>query len=321
MKGAERSEAPSTLDTIKDKWYEQSGAASSTDCPRKGHVFLQDHAGRRTIVNTVCNSWRCLACRDSNMARFKALVRTGCFSMERCSFITLTYKAGSERLERAGCVARDWKAFWRRLVKKRPELKGIPILRVMELTKKGTPHFHMIVGETQLRARCWGNELREPLYRARMAECDCLAHVFAREWSVVQGGESYIVHATGVRSARGAGAYLAKYMRKEFDSDRAEELGMVRRWSTSRAWPREPRVRLEPRGGWKRSWFSPGHVERLETFKDLDPGLRERRMTENQALESERRAAGALMKMVGGTDEHSDVGKANVSKEHHGGSR
>ncbi len=300
---AERSEASSTLDTIKDKWYEVPGAASSSDCPRKGHILLEDRKGRRTIVNTVCNSWRCKACRDSNMARFKALVRIGCSSMERSSFITLTYKAGSERLERAGCVARDWKAFWRLLVKENRDLKGIPVLRVMELTKRGTPHFHMIVGGTSLKARCWGNSLYEPVFVARLPACECLAHVFARAWVRVQDGESYIVHATPVRSARGAGSYLAKYMRKDFDGERGEALGMVRRWSTNHSWPREPRGRLKGTvEGWRRSWFAPGHVEGFEKWPGLDPDLRERRMTEGQAKEAMRGSARALLNMVGGSN-------------------
>ncbi len=147
---------------------------------------------------------------------------------------------------------------------------------------------------------------------ARMALCECLAHVFGRVWSEVQGDESYIVHATGVRSARGAGAYLAKYMRKDFDGDRAVELGMARRWSTNRAWPREARARLKPTGGWKRSWFSSGHVEGLESWKSLDPDLRELRRSEGQAREVATGSAAALVRMLGGMNGNADVSSENV---------
>ncbi len=242
--GPERSEGPLSLDTTKDKWYKR-GAASSSDCPRKGHLLLEDWRSRRTLVNTVCNSWRCLACRDRNMARFKALVRHGCSNMGQSCFITITYKAGAERLAVAGCVARDWKALWRLLKKSHPRLAKRPMLRVMELTKKGTPHFHLLIELEGERARCWGNSFSAKVYKSRLDSCECLAHVIGRAWNRVQDGESYIVHATPVSSARTAGSYLAKYMQKEFDGERLKRLGMSRRWSTSRNWPREPRSRLE----------------------------------------------------------------------------
>jgi len=154
-----------------------------------------------------------------------------------------------------------------------------------------------------------------------MGTCDCLAHIFAREWSHVQKGEAYIVHATGVTSARGAGGYLAKYMKKEFDKERGEELGMARRWSTSHSWPRESRPRLKTtlKGGWRRSYWAPGQLSGIEEWPGLDVELLERLETEAQAKERRRRSAGALLKIIGGIVGNEDVSEANLSAHRIGG--
>ena len=57
----------------------------------------------------------------------------------------------------------------------------------------------------------------------------------------MQSDESFIVHVVPVDGARAAGGYMAKYMGKEFDKARAGDLGMKRRFSVNRSWPREPR--------------------------------------------------------------------------------
>ena len=61
--------------------------------------------------------------------------------------------------------------------------------------------------------------------------------------------------------ANGAASYLAKYLDKSLGEAR-NELGMVRRWSTSRNWPKQPRRRLEAgRGGWIRHLWQLGSAD------------------------------------------------------------
>ncbi len=76
-------------------------------------------------------------------------------------------------------------------------------------------------------------------------------------------GDSYIVHVNPVVGAWKAGSYMAKYMVKEFESERAKTLGMARRWSSSRGWPGSGRLCLAQteRGGWTRSSFRFGNVD------------------------------------------------------------
>jgi len=175
--------------------------------------------------------------------------------------MTLTYREGSPRLQDAGCVSKDWRALWRRL-KTVPGMKELQWLRVMEVTKKGTPHHHLVIGTVDGRIRCWSRDrFQIGRYQSNFERCGCLAHVWAREWKEVTG-DSYIVHAIEVTGALAAASYMAKYMGKEFDGERAKALGMARRWSTSRGWPGNGRLRLRQteEGGWARSTWAPHHV-------------------------------------------------------------
>ncbi len=212
------------------------------------------------------------------------MVSHGCSILGRSALITITYKAGVERLRSAGCVARDWKALFRLLKQRHPEVAKMALVRVKELTKKGTPHFHLVIGPIPegMRSNCWGSRFNLRRYRERLPACECLAHVFGRAWSRVNAGESYIVHGVEVGSARGAGAYLAKYMMKEMEGERLQELGMSRRWSRTRSWPSEPRIRFEQSlrsEGWHRRIFSPGHTNLEEIKHGFGEEADRRRMT------------------------------------------
>ena len=183
---------------------------------------------------------------------FKARVITGCSTLGRCAFITVTYKADARSPEDATYVARDWKALCRRYPRLKSKLKW---LRVMEVTQKGTPHHHLVMGtiEDGESIRCWSGQLPIRQYERRFATCECLAHTLARHWYVVTG-DSYIIHATPVLGARGAGGYMAKYLGKTFGAEgRLKALGMRRRWSSSRGWPGGGRQRLGPSVG--EGWY------------------------------------------------------------------
>jgi len=227
---------------VKDK---RPGRAMSSDCFRPGRVYLLSNQGEEGLYATVCKTWRCKGCRDRMMSLFKARVVIGCSILGRCAFITVTYKEGSPRLAHAQCVAKDWKELWRRLD---PQMRQLKWLRVMELTKKRTPHFHLVAGtishDTEI--ACWEGDVKTEPFMARWDSCFCVGHRFSRAWYGLTG-DSWVVHAKAVFNGPGAGNYMAKYLRKTFgQEDRAKELGMKRRWSSSRGWPGAGRMRLEP---------------------------------------------------------------------------
>ena len=278
------------------------GAGTSSQCPRKGSVLLESPQGNVAFVNTTCMSWRCAGCRDRIKARFRKVVSTGVSTLGRCAFMTVTYKAGSERLSDAQCVRRDWTALLRKWKCDAPWISQMAWLRVMELTKAGTPHHHVVIGPIPAgkKIRCWNGRLLAREYLARRA-CDCLAHAVSRAWEEITG-DSWVVHTMAVIGANRAGGYLCKYMGKEFDGERAEALGMERRWSRSRDWPGIRRNRLawsKAAGGigFPRAVYSPGHVdETLLALGNPEVLRKEREATAKEKAEAVTRFVNTVRK-------------------------
>ncbi len=243
----------------------KSGLASTDECPRKGWVKLWTRNGHHTTMETNCKTWRCRSCRDRLVTRFKLLVETGCSLLPQSALITVTYRADVERGPTAEYVKRDWRALLRRT----EQLWEMPWLRVMELTKKDVPHHHLVAGADR-EVRCYRRFLHKDFTRV-FDSCGCLSHELSRVWYAVTG-DSYIVHAMPVSGAAGAASYLAKYLAKtHFDSqERLDALGMSRRWSTSRNWPGDKRLRLKrtDEGGWFQKAFTYGRMAPAEQQYD-----------------------------------------------------
>ena len=216
-----------------------------SECPRGGWVWLTSQSDETIVMPTTCKTWGCRWCQGKLLALFEMRVQVGVSRLGSCCFMTVTYRAGTGLQRDAESVTKDWKELWRRLRKVHPASIGWKWLRVVEATRRGQPHLHLVVGPLMTRARCYGAEgLDVRRFQRRMAFCDCMAHVVSRVWLGVTG-DSYIVDATPVVGARGAGRYLAKYMRKgALNRGVLERLGFKRRWSSSRGWPGSGRVRL-----------------------------------------------------------------------------
>lgn len=124
-----------------------------------------------------------------------------------------------------------------------------------------------------------------------MERCDCFSHEVGRSWSAVNGGESYICFGISVTSARGAGAYLGKYMAKGMFAVKG------RRFNKSRDWPSEKRRRLLPGpDGFVRAAWTPGGAPRdLELMWDEIP----RSGTDAQRRSSVKAEAEALLRLGG----------------------
>ena len=84
----------------------------------------------------------------------------------------------------------------------------------------------------------------------------------SRVWKEVTK-DTEIVHAMPVSGAAGAGRYLGKYLDKTFASEgRYAELGMARRWSTSK-WPGSGTLSLKNKE-WDLIMHIPGHYSEVE---------------------------------------------------------
>lgn len=223
----------------------KKGAASTALCPDRGMVYLVSRDRKYIMVNTNCKTWGCLSCRERLLRVFKMRVQAGVLGLGRCVFITATFRWDEKSQRNAQYVAKVWKALWRRFKKFDAELSQMKWLRVVELTKKRQPHLHLVMGTCLTQIRCYGRDFDEREFSRRFDSCQCLSHRFSRHWFAVTG-DSYICHATPVTSSRGAGAYLAKYMRKDMvERPELERLGFIRRWSSSRGFPGAGRMRLK----------------------------------------------------------------------------
>ena len=191
------------------------------------------------------------------MNKVRKLMAFGCLTDEHSYFITVTYKASQERSTgTASSVAADWRELLRRLSPIYPNLKWF---KVMELTKKKIPHLHLLVnGLGKQQASCQGK--MHPWKKAWLLEkdCNCLEHVWGREWHRVTG-DSYIVAVRAIWEARGAVNYMAKYLQKTFDlREDMEARGWIRRYSCSRNWPRSM-AHIKGEGRWFKSEAVRGH--------------------------------------------------------------
>lgn len=235
--------------------------STSSLCPRRGYIWLTSPNRKVLVLPTTCKTWGCRACRVRVAALFSMRVEAGVLAYGGSWFITLTYKQGSRQVD-AECVRKDWKAFWRML--RETEFRSLSWLRVVELTKKGQPHLHLVMQANSSRPNCYGGgglEIRR--YRHRWASCQCVAHMLSRAWYAVTG-DSWIVDVSSVRSRKKSGDYLGKYLQKG-DRFGLEALGFTRRWSSSKGWAGTGRIRLrqskEAGGpGWERNdWSTSGH--------------------------------------------------------------
>lgn len=176
---------------------------------------------------------------------------SGCLTLKQCYFITVTYRlAGQETRRDAASVQKDWTELLRTL-KYRLSNRNIAWLKIVEATKKGQPHLHLIVGGIGNRVACCESD-RLACYhgwnqKRMVADCerDCIEHEWAKAWFDITG-DSYIVNSKPILGAYGAGAYLSKYLVKGMAHRRVlQELGFARRWSKSRNWPAKDVLQLE----------------------------------------------------------------------------
>lgn len=124
---------------------------------------------------------------------------------------------------------------------------------MIELTKKGQPHLHVVMGPVTLHPRCYGNSFEPRRFKRDLGRCQCMSHQMSSLWQAITG-DSWIVHVVPVMGAAGAGAYLSHYLEKGgLALQRLRDAGFARRYSTSRRWlppNSQVRLRVTAEGGW-----------------------------------------------------------------------
>lgn len=227
------------------------------ECPKGGYIWLTSIYNQTVVCPTSCKTWGCRVCIRKVLAAFRLRVQVGSSRLGECAFITVTYRTSGASRKTAPSVSRDLGALLRKTKLWWPKIAW---LKVVELTRQGQPHLHLIAGPVNERIRCYGRSFDVRRFEQRFETCLCISHRMSRVWKEITG-DSFIIHTTPVLGAKGAAAYLSKYMAKGLDDrSKLESLGFLRRWSRSRNWPTgdPPHFALTDSGGWLRvAWHLP----------------------------------------------------------------
>ncbi len=211
------------------------------ECPKAGYVFLRA-AGERIVIPTTCKGWRCIPCQPKKIFVMRKTAELGCYRLQesfgRSAFITVTYaRKGLSTIRNADTVKADWRILLKLFLRPRE----ITMFRVVELTKAGQPHLHLItswptIGIDHLTCRIEGK--RANYGREYLNECcECVEHELSRVWYGITG-DSWITDVREISTAQKAGAYVANYIKKGMVTwSKLEALGFKRRYSRSNDWP------------------------------------------------------------------------------------
>lgn len=105
-------------------------------------VAVKDETVAKTAVSLACRSWHCDQCAPKRKKQLIAEAMGGA----PCTFLTLTFRvrAGITPDEAAPMLSRAWRIIRKRLMRKY-HWKRLPFLAVMEKTKRGWPHIHLLL--------------------------------------------------------------------------------------------------------------------------------------------------------------------------------
>lgn len=251
-----------TSSELRDERIKKStGAAFNDDCPRKGVAYLRANYNEPELrVQTSCKAWSCKSCRDRKLGMVASIMEYGLLVRDSEAYlVSVTYRAsgpGSLPVENpvsAEHVNRDWRELVRRL-KRLDQFKKMATFRVVELTKRGQPHLHLlwmgITGASFCRTCKPRNEPKKWLE----VTCECIQGVLRNTWFSITG-DSWIVDVTAIYSNAGAAWYLCKYLRKGMYGkvrEGLDRLGFARRYAASQNWPRGDK--MERRGTVEKRW-------------------------------------------------------------------
>lgn len=219
-------------------------------CPKAGFVEL-DSGVRTYTARTACKSWSCRVCRTKLLSLVQMKAEYGCLILGDCYFITLTLRAiPHEETKDAAYVRGAWERFLKALrLGPYPEIAW---MKIPELTKREQPHLHLLVGGVgKPTAMCQKNPKFIKWIRNEEG-CECLAHVVGAAWFEQTG--AYVVDVREIYNPSGLSRYLGKYLTKSFSiRERMANKGFLRRYSSSRNWPKAAQLRLAGTDrGWKK---------------------------------------------------------------------
>lgn len=181
---------------------------TTSSCPN-GTLVLQQHQVTK-ILPKMCGKWRCPSCGPRRARRLRRrLSRT-----TPTRLITLTLRAdetvpASVQLARAN---KAWSVLWRRYRRKFGP-RAVGYAKIVELTKRGTPHLHIV------------------------ANVPYIHHTaLSAAWKELTG--AHVVDIRAVERRKGIAGYLTNYLTKALEVPDG-----MRKWSSSKGFvpPEAPR--------------------------------------------------------------------------------
>jgi hypothetical protein len=207
-----------------------SALQHSTTCPRG--TLLGFQPGALLILPAGCHKWHCANCGRKNARKLAARI----IHTKARRFITLTVRAcrPTDARDQLDLMNHAWRLLWKR-IKRKQGASAVGYVKVVELTKKGTPHFHVAI-DTAFISQRW----------------------LSLQWLELTG--SPVVDIRLIRSESGLAHYLAKYLTK-----RSETVSKRRKFSASRGFlPPPTKAAVDP-DEIPPSWsFTPGDHAILE---------------------------------------------------------
>lgn len=189
------------------------------------------------------------------MAKVRDKVLRGLSIPGQCFFITATLKLGGQGIVDVASVQKVWRQWLSNLKYQHPKYKATEWFKVVELTKKGQPHIHLLMRMPK------GNFTGACTNR----QCgDCVQCEMRVVWRKVtrrntSTEESYILDVEDVRYIDRMATYITKYVTKTF----FEVEG--RRYATSRNWCESSELRLK---GSESGWRSVKRIKRRRKNND-----------------------------------------------------
>jgi len=193
-------------------------------CEKRGYLWLTTINGVKYVCKTTCKTWGCRACKGNVLNLAKMKMEFGILMSSGSWLTTLTYRNWDRRRSvDADCASKDFKL----LIRLFQRVYGMKVewLRVPEVTKRGMTHLHCLMSGLS-------------------GGLDDLNDIVEDLWYNITG-DSYITDVRETYEAKRLANYLGKYLAKGFETrERLEELGFLRRYSSSRGWPKPEPLRL-----------------------------------------------------------------------------
>lgn len=213
-------------------------------------TLVKHHPGGRTASVLRCRSWRCEECQPT---RRKGLIAEAASGQPR-TFLTLTLRADDPRSpsDRVKALSRAWRIIRQRLTRLTGN-KPIEFLAVVEKTRRGTPHLHILA--------------RSPFISQRWLSAACAELL-----------DAPIVDIRRIDKHRAIAGYVAKYVGKD-----PTKVGSAKRYWKSKNFDLRPADQRKPQrlpgetfevvdlgfasivaawklAGWTLEWLTPSRV-------------------------------------------------------------